>query len=103
MFADNRNLFYEHKDLKTWFSVVNQELPKINAGKTKFSLFHKPSRKDDLLLLLPRFLIKNHKAERVKSIKFLHVLVDQILFWKDHIKYIENKVTKTLVYYIMEL
>ena len=30
MFADDTNLFYEHKDLKTLFSLVNQELQKGN-------------------------------------------------------------------------
>ena len=107
MFADDTNLFYEHKDLKTFFSLVNQKLQKINewfeanklslnVGKTKYSLFHKPSRKDDLPLLLPRLLIKKHKVERVKSITFLGVLLDENLSWKDHIKYIENKVAKNI-------
>ena len=64
MSADDTNLFYDHKNLRTLFSLVNQELQKINewfeanklslnVGKTKYSLFHKPSRKDDLPLLLP--------------------------------------------------
>ena len=107
MFADNTNLFYEHKDLKTLFSLVNQELQKnnewfeanilsLNVGETKYSLFHKPSRKDDLPLFLPRLLIKKHKVERVKSIMFLGVLLDENLSWKDHITYIENKVTKNI-------
>ena len=30
MFADNMNLFYEHKDLKTLFSLVNEEQQKLN-------------------------------------------------------------------------
>ena len=30
MFADDTNIFYEHKDLKNLFSLVNQELQKIN-------------------------------------------------------------------------
>ena len=82
MFADETNPFYKHKDLKTLFSLVNQELQKINewfevnkrslnVGKTKHSLFHKASIKDDLLLFLPRLLIKKHKVDRVKSISFL--------------------------------
>ena len=107
MFADDTNLFYEHKDLKNLFSLVNQELRKINErfdtnklslnlGKTKYSLFHKPSRKDDLPLLLPRLLIKKHKVERVKSTKFLGVLLDENLSWKDRIKYIENKIAKNI-------
>ena len=32
----------------------------------------------------------------IKSIKFLGVLLDQNLSWKDHIKYIENKVAKNI-------
>ena len=107
MFPDDTNLFYEHKDLKTLFTLVNQELQKINewfganklslnVGKTKYSLFHKPSRKADLSLLLPRLLIKKHKVERLKSINFLGVLLDENLSWKDHIKYIENKVAKNI-------
>ena len=56
---------------KTLFSLVNLELQKINEfleankvslnnRKTKYSLFHKPSRKIDLPLLLPRSPIKKH-------------------------------------------
>ena len=30
MFVDDTNLFYEHNDLKTLFSFINQELQKIN-------------------------------------------------------------------------
>ena len=102
MFADDTNLFYEHNDLKTLFSLVNQELQKNNewfeanklsltVEKIKYCLFHKPSRRDDLPLLLSKLLIKKHKVERVESVKFLGVLLDENLSWKDHIKYIENK------------
>ena len=90
MFADDTNLFYELNDLKTSFSLVNQEQQKINkwfaanklslnVEKTKYSLFQKPSRRDDLPLLLPKLLIKKHKVERVESIKFLGVLLDENL------------------------
>ena len=109
MFADDTNLFYEHKDLKTFFSLVNQKLQKINewfeanklslnVGKTKYSLFHKPSRKDDLPLLLPRLLIKKHKVARVKSIKFLGVLLDENL-GKIILNILKIKSPKTLVCY----
>ena len=89
------------------FFLVNQELQKINerfeanklslnVGKTEYFFFHKPSRKDDLPLLLPRLLIKKHKVERVKSKKFLGILLDENLSWKDNIKYIKNKVAKSI-------
>ena len=77
MFAYDTDLSYEHKDLKTLLSLINQELQKINewfeanrlslnVGKTKYSLFDKPNRKDDLPLLLPRLLIKKHKKGKGK-------------------------------------
>ena len=96
IFADDSDLFYEHNDLKAFFSLINQELQEINeyfeasklslnVEKTKYSLSHKPSRRDDLPLLLPKLLIKKHKVERVESIKFFGVLLDENLSWKDHI------------------
>ena len=52
MFADDTNLFYSHKNLKTLFNIVNIELNKLNnwfksnklslnTGKTKYTFFHK--------------------------------------------------------------
>ena len=73
-----------------------RQINSLNVRKTKYSLFHELNRKDDLPLLLPRLLIKKHKMERVESIKFLGVLLDENLSWKDHIKYIENKVAKNI-------
>ena len=81
MFANYTNLFYEHNDLKTLFSLVSKELQKnnewfeanklsLNVEKTNYYLFHKPSRRDDLPLLLPKLLINKHKVERVESTKF---------------------------------
>ena len=49
-----------------------------------------------MFLLLPKLLIKKHKVEKVKSIKFLGVLLDENLSWKEHIKYNEKKVAKNI-------
>ena len=65
-------------------------------GKQKYSLFHKEIRKDNLYLLLPEFVIKNHKVKRVESIKVLDVLGDEHLFSNDYIKYVDNKVAKNI-------
>ena len=78
MFADDTNLFFEHADLRILFSMVNDELKKIyewfnanklslNADKTKYSLFHKTSKTDDLPLLLFKVLINDKEVERVGS------------------------------------
>ena len=41
-------------------------------------------------------MIKKYKVKRVESIKFLGVLLDKNLSWRDHIKYIENKIVKNV-------
>ena len=54
MFADDTNLFYTHSNIQKLFSTMNEELASINqwftsnklslnAKKTKYSFFHKPS------------------------------------------------------------
>ena len=107
MFVEDTNLFFEHTDLRILFSMVNDELKKIyewfnanklslNAGKTKYSLFHKASKTDDLPLLLPKVLITDKEVERVGSIKFFGVLLNEHLSWKEHIMYTENKLAKNV-------
>ena len=54
-------------------------------------IFHKPSQKEDIPLLLPKPIINNYEIQRAESIKFLGVSLDEHLSWKEHIKYNENK------------
>ena len=87
MFADGANLFFEHKDISILFSTVKRELQNINewfisnklslnVNKTKFSIFHKASRRYDLQLVLPKLVINNQVIKRQSSIKFLGILLD---------------------------
>ena len=107
MFADDTNLFYTHSDIKCLFLTVNNELKNINewfisnklslnVKKTKYTFFHKPSKKDDIPLLLPKLVIDKNQIKKEESIKFLGVLLDENLSWKEHIKYIENKIAKNI-------
>ena len=90
LFADDTNLFYSKEDIKTAFLRVNNELQKINewfisnklslnVTKTKYSLFHKPSKKDDIPLVLPKLNVNSNEITRTESIKFLGVLLDESL------------------------
>ena len=74
MFADDTNLFFNHKDIKRFFTVVNNELVKIkywfianklslDVEKTKYSTFHMPSKKDDIPLRLPKLVINNYDMQ----------------------------------------
>ena len=107
MFADDTNLFYTEENIKTLFDIVNIELQKIsqwfisnklslNVTKTKYSFFHKPSKKDNIPLVLLKLSICNNEIKRSESIKFLGVFLDENLTWKDHIRYLENKIAKNI-------
>ena len=90
MFADDTNLVFNHKDIKHLFTVVNNELVNIkdwftanklslNVEKTKYSFFHKSSKKDYIPLRLPKLIINNYEIQREESITLLGVFLDQHL------------------------
>ena len=80
-------------NIKDWFTANKLSL---NVEKTKYSFFHKPSKKDDIPLRLPKLIINNYEITIEESIKFLGVLLDQHLTWKEHIKLTENKIVKNI-------
>ena len=107
MFADDTNLFYAEENIKRLFDTVNIELQKIsqwfisnklslNVTKTKYSFFHKPSKKDNIPLVLPKLSICNNEIKRSESMKFLGVFLDENLTWKDRFRYLENKIAKNI-------
>ena len=64
--------------------------------KTKYSFFHKSSKKYNISLRLPNLNINEVTVERESSIKFLGVWVDENLTWRDHIHTVESKVAKNI-------
>jgi hypothetical protein len=107
LFADDTNLFYSSKDISLLFQTVNKELEKLtqwfksnklslNINKTKYTLFHRLHKKAYIPLKLPDLFIDNKLIKREQSIKFLGVLLDENVTWKDHIGLIENKISKNL-------
>ena len=107
MVADDTNVFLTHKDISCLFETVNLQLEKIIqwfisnkllliVSKTKYSFFHKPSEREDFLLLLPILKISNNEIERSECLKSLGVLLNENLCWKEYIKYIENKIAKNI-------
>ena len=95
-------LVFEHSNINTLFKTVNDELIKVNehflantlslnAGKTKFSLFHKSVKKYSIPSHLPTLKINNHDIERVNAMKFFGVLLNYNFLWKEQLKYLETK------------
>ena len=113
MFADDTNLFYSHKNLKTLFNIVNIELNKLNnwfksnklslnTGKTKYTFFHKLNLSDNIPLQLQELKIHNTIISRERAIKFLGIIIDENLTWKNHIELIESKSPKIQECYIKQ-
>ena len=51
---------------------------------------------DSLPLQLPTFTFNNIKIKKGNSVKFLGVIVDENLTWKNHIEIVENKISKNI-------
>ena len=88
MLPDDTNLFFSQHDIKTLFDTVNNKLSKIrqwfianrlslNAGKNKYTFFHKNSAKDSRPLKLPNLQIANKTIERTFLITFLAVILHE--------------------------
>ena len=80
-------------NINGWFMANKLSL---NVGKTNYSLLHKPSRVDDLPLQLPKLSINNQEIKRTSYTKFLGVLLDENLSWKEHLKYTQNNIAKSI-------
>ena len=107
MFADDTNLFLSHQNINTLFKIFNKELKKIgdwfkanklflNNRKTKYTLFHKKSFKDNLPLKLPALKIADKNIERKTAIKFLGAMLDENKSWEEHICTVETKLAKNI-------
>ena len=104
IFADDTNIFCSGKNINELLLMVNLELQKLctwfsvnkltlNIGKTNFMLFtkHNVQSPSDI-----KICIKGQNIERVKVTKFLGVLIDEKLSWKEHISLVHNKICKSL-------
>ena len=96
-----------HKNIKTLFTSVNRELTNIqewfnanklslNIKKPKYSLFHSSRKSDNMPLRLPKLEINGINIEREKVTKFLGVLLDENLSWKEHINSIKTNISKNI-------
>ena len=107
MFADDTTLSLASNNINELFTRMNEELGHIsiwlkanklslNTDKTKYILFHKTRQSDNLPLKLPDLTINSSKIEQCSSIKFLGVIIDENLSWKQHIEYLECKISRVI-------
>ena len=96
LFADDSNLFVSNKNLLALETIMNEELVKVhkwlctnklslNVDKTNIVLFRPVQKKLNGSISL---VINNKPIKQVTSIKYLGVLLDCHLNWKDHVQHI---------------
>ena len=99
LYADDTCLLFSAATLDELQRVINREMLKIqnwmsgnklsiNHKKTKFMLLHRKNEHTPFHLF-----INNTRIERVNCIKYLGTKIDDKLNWKNHIKYIEGKLS----------
>ena len=101
LFADDTNLFSSGTDLPAMANNINYELEQIslwlkvnklslNVKKTHYMVFtNKKSRTANL-----KISIDNQIIDEVCQTKFLGVIIDNKLTWKNHILYICGKISR---------
>lgn len=100
LFADDTAIFYPGNDtvtivrdmefdLSRLADYFSKNLLSLNLNKTKYMYFHSPRKK---IAINPDPKIENITIEKVKCFKYLGILLDSTLSWKDHISFLEKKI-----------
>jgi hypothetical protein len=104
MFADDSNLFMSGNNLYSLSNSLNREIPtllewlranrlSLNVDKTQAMIF---GRKNNTVPNDINIMIDGKKLEIVSQTKFLGVILDSNLSWKQHISYLKTKIAKSL-------
>ena len=103
LFADDTNIFLEGMSYNKIILEMNTELYKIetwlaanrltlNINKTHYMIFHRSRLKASHCDVI----LNDNIVKRVTSTKFLGIIIDEKLSWKQHIEYVKNKISKSI-------
>ena len=103
LFADDTNIFLSGDDVKEINKTLSKQLDKLNSwfavnklslnvSKTNYMIFGN-KKIDRYMNICVR--IYGLSIERVYNTKFVGVMIDDKLNWKEHITMIQSKITKT--------
>ena len=107
LFADDTNIFVEDKCPVKVFNLANKILQsvvnymncnKLHINMDKCCYIHFKSKTNSKPIILAKLhtaelklMINGTKIKQVHETKFLGVIIDDMLSWKSHIAYLENK------------
>ena len=90
LFADDTTVYVQHYSIDTAIQILNSELVKVAEWFDSNKLTLNVNKTQ--MLMMSR---KKNLNPRVTKAKFLGVIVDQHLNWKDHISVVSLKISKS--------
>ena len=107
LFADDTTILYSHKDINSQVNVVNEELKEVsnwfkanklsvNASKTNYMILGTPHMTSVKVRKDLNVSLNNTTLERVRFTKFLGVLIDECLTWKQHIDCVSKTISRNI-------
>ena len=97
LFADDTTLLFSHPNIELQNDLINNELSQIcnrfqanklsvNASKTNYMV----------LTNKPNIQLDDESLSRISSTKFLEVIIDENLTWRNHIDAISKTISKNV-------
>ena len=104
LFADDTNIYFESEDLKNLEKIVNNELEKLhewlclnrlslNITKTNFVIFHANNKPKPYVVTI---LINKHAIDEVETVKYLGILIDYQLTFKNQLDELSKKISRAI-------
>ena len=103
LFADDSNLFINGTDVRKIELELNEELRNIaswlkinklslNVNKTQYMVFTRKLNEIENIVLR----VEGQTIERVTQTKFLGVIIDEKLTWRNHVNYMSTKIANSI-------
>ena len=103
LFADDTTICFSNSDLSELTSICNSELEKFHSWTRSNKLTLNVSKTNCMLVSnraevtnCPPVILDNSPLQFKSSVKFLGVIIDNKLKFKEHIKTIKNKLSKNI-------
>ena len=105
LFADDTTILYSHPNIENQINRINEELKEVsnwfksnnlsvNASKTNYMISGKPRMISNMDELNVSVILDSSALEKVKHTKFLGVLIDDCLTWKNHIDCVSKTISR---------
>ena len=107
MFAADTTILYSHKDISSKTNIIDEELkemsnwfkankPSETASITNFMILGTPHMTSRKTSNNSNIVLNDTILEGVKVTKFLGVLIDECLTWKNHIDCISKTISRNI-------